>query len=89
MIYWYVTQILQYVEGVNKVWGMGVEIATILATYGTIFGGNIVSLNPSVSMVRPYSFNDFQYLCLLSGKQLLKTSTGWYIKFRQSIRSAQ
>ncbi|RDW62500.1 hypothetical protein BP5796_10802 [Coleophoma crateriformis] len=42
--------ITQYIEATNKVWGMGREISLILATYGTLLGGNVVSLNPGVSM---------------------------------------
>ncbi|RDW75389.1 hypothetical protein BP6252_06531 [Coleophoma cylindrospora] len=40
----------QYIEAPNKVWGMGKDISTILAVYGTALGGNLVSLNPGVSM---------------------------------------
>ncbi|KAF8860756.1 hypothetical protein BDZ45DRAFT_703680 [Acephala macrosclerotiorum] len=42
-----VATIAQYIDATNKVWGMGKDISTILAVYGTVFGGNIVSLNPS------------------------------------------
>ncbi|KAH7333514.1 Chloroperoxidase [Rhexocercosporidium sp. MPI-PUGE-AT-0058] len=45
-----VASIGQYIQATNKVWGMGVDIATILSIYGAVFGGNIVSLNPSLSM---------------------------------------
>ncbi|TVY45579.1 Aromatic peroxygenase [Lachnellula subtilissima] len=42
--------ISQYIEATQKVWGMGPDISTILAVYGTVFGGNILSLNPGVSI---------------------------------------
>ncbi|CZR52765.1 related to oxidase [Phialocephala subalpina] len=45
-----IATIAQYIDATNKVWGMGKDISTILAVYGTVLGGNVVSLNPSVSM---------------------------------------
>lgn len=47
-------KIQQYMDATETVWGMGKDISVILAVYGTLLGGNLVSLNPSVSMVRSY-----------------------------------
>ncbi|TVY16126.1 Aromatic peroxygenase [Lachnellula arida] len=43
-------KIQQYIDATEKVWGMGRDISTILAVYGTLLGGNLVSTNPSVSI---------------------------------------
>ncbi|TVY44667.1 Aromatic peroxygenase [Lachnellula occidentalis] len=45
-----IASITQYIEATQKVWGMGNDISTILAVYGTLLGGNILSLDPGVSI---------------------------------------
>ncbi|KAF5658678.1 oxidase [Fusarium heterosporum] len=45
-----VTSLVETVSAINKVYGMGIDLATILATMGTVFVGNPLSLNPGFSI---------------------------------------
>ncbi|KAF5027001.1 hypothetical protein F66182_875 [Fusarium sp. NRRL 66182] len=45
-----VTSLVEVTGAINKVLGMGVDLATILATMGTVFVGNPLSLSPGFSI---------------------------------------
>ncbi|KAF4451296.1 hypothetical protein F53441_5717 [Fusarium austroafricanum] len=45
-----VTSLFEVAGAINKVYGMGVDLATILATMGTVFVGNPLSLSPGFSI---------------------------------------
>jgi hypothetical protein len=45
-----VASLVDIVAGVNEVYGMGVDLGTILAVMGTVFSGNPLSLDPSFSI---------------------------------------
>ncbi|KAF5260949.1 hypothetical protein FOXYS1_8378 [Fusarium oxysporum] len=45
-----VTSLVEVAGAINQVYGMGVDLATILATMGTVFVGNPLSLNPGFSI---------------------------------------
>lgn len=45
-----VTGLLEVTIAINTVYGMGIDLATLLATLGTIFVGNPLSLNPGFSI---------------------------------------
>ncbi|KAF5004926.1 hypothetical protein FDECE_8597 [Fusarium decemcellulare] len=45
-----VTSLVEVTGAINKVYGMGLDIAAILATMGTVFVGNPLSLNPGFSI---------------------------------------
>ncbi|RGP65270.1 hypothetical protein FLONG3_9300 [Fusarium longipes] len=45
-----ITSLLEVTGAINKVYGMGIDLATILATMGTVFVGNPLSLNPGFSI---------------------------------------
>lgn len=45
-----VTSLTEVTGAINKVLGMGLELATILAVMGTVFVGNPLSLNPGFSI---------------------------------------
>ncbi|XEV01096.1 hypothetical protein FSHL1_006383 [Fusarium sambucinum] len=45
-----VTSLVETAGAINKVYGMGIDLATILATMGTVFVGNPLSLNPGFSI---------------------------------------
>ncbi|ODM14756.1 hypothetical protein SI65_09750 [Aspergillus cristatus] len=40
----------EVIPAINKVYGMGVDLATVLAVMGTVWGGNPLSLDPSFSI---------------------------------------
>ncbi|CAE6416021.1 unnamed protein product [Rhizoctonia solani] len=43
-----VTPLLQAIEATNKVFGMGIDLGTVLSIYSTIYGGNPVALGWSI-----------------------------------------
>ncbi|KAH7336707.1 Chloroperoxidase [Rhexocercosporidium sp. MPI-PUGE-AT-0058] len=45
-----VTTVIEATSAINKVYGMGIDLAGILALLATVFVGDIVSLNPSFSI---------------------------------------
>ncbi|TQN63657.1 Dothistromin biosynthesis peroxidase dotB, partial [Colletotrichum shisoi] len=45
-----VTSLTEVAGAINQVYGMGVDIATLLAVMGTVFVGNPLSLNPGFSI---------------------------------------
>ncbi|KAG2415253.1 hypothetical protein HFD88_006444 [Aspergillus terreus] len=45
-----VVSFFEVIGAINKVFGMGVDLATILAVMGTVWTGNPLSLNPSFSI---------------------------------------
>ncbi|KAG9494907.1 hypothetical protein J7337_013136 [Fusarium musae] len=45
-----VTSLVEVAAAINQVYGMGVDLATILATMGTVFVGNPLSLDPGFSI---------------------------------------
>lgn len=45
-----VTGLVEVTTAINSVYGMGLELATILATLGTVFVGDPISLNPGFSI---------------------------------------
>lgn len=45
-----VVGLLEVSIAINTVYGMGIELATLLATMGTVFVGNPISLNPGFSI---------------------------------------
>lgn len=45
-----VVGLLEVAIAINTVFGMGIELATLLATMGTVFVGNPISLNPGFSI---------------------------------------
>ncbi|KAH7180040.1 Chloroperoxidase [Fusarium flagelliforme] len=45
-----VTSLVETIGAINKVYGMGIDLATILATMGVVFVGNPLSLNPGFSI---------------------------------------
>ncbi|KAF4970914.1 hypothetical protein FZEAL_9950 [Fusarium zealandicum] len=45
-----VTSLTEVAGAINKVYGMGLDLGTILATMGTVFVGNPLSLNPGFSI---------------------------------------
>ncbi|PQE29907.1 oxidase protein [Rutstroemia sp. NJR-2017a WRK4] len=57
-----VATILEYATAVQKVLGMGIDTALVLGVYGTVLGGNPVSLTPGVSMGGPSNAPEAQNL---------------------------
>ncbi|KAI8168790.1 Dothistromin biosynthesis peroxidase dotB [Colletotrichum sp. SAR 10_70] len=45
-----VTSLVEVTAGINTIFGMGIDIASILAVMGTVFVGNPLSLNPGFSI---------------------------------------
>ncbi|KAF4972594.1 hypothetical protein FSARC_867 [Fusarium sarcochroum] len=45
-----VTSLVEVTAAINKIYGMGIDLASILATMGTVFVGNPLSLNPGFSI---------------------------------------
>ncbi|GKT54633.1 oxidase [Colletotrichum tofieldiae] len=45
-----VTSLVEVTAAINQVFGMGIELSTILAIMGTVFVGNPLSLNPGFSI---------------------------------------
>lgn len=45
-----VVSFLDSVSAMNEVYGISLELATILAVMGVVWAGNLVSLNPSFSI---------------------------------------
>lgn len=45
-----VASLLEYGTATSEVLGMGIVISAVLGVYGTALGGNLVALDPSVSM---------------------------------------
>lgn len=45
-----VTSLVEVTGAINQVYGMGIELATVLAVMGTVFVGNPLSLNPGFSI---------------------------------------
>lgn len=45
-----ITSLAEVTAAINQVFGMGLELATILSTMGTVFVGNPLSLNPGFSI---------------------------------------
>jgi len=57
-----VATILEYATAVERVLGMGIDTALVLGVYGTVLGGNPVSLTPGVSMGGPSNAPEAQNL---------------------------
>nr|DAD54583.1 TPA_asm: putative aromatic peroxidase [Fusarium equiseti] len=53
-----VTNLVETIGAINKVYGMGIDLATILTTMGVVFVGNPLSLNPGFSIGSTPKGND-------------------------------